>query len=293
MVHRGVTTAPSPGAANIGRRLTLSKNFRTLQDLSSEGFGNDVPAVGEIYLNGDPHCSGTLVANGIVLTAGHCVMPPRSCQYYPASSLTFVPDETVLPDYGNLTYAPYGYFQVVNTVTTQSWCDGDAGGDWAFMELAPDANGYQAGQYTGTWTIYQNISPIGRTWLAGYPGEGVFATPDYYSGYAQYHSDTTWDGDYISAGYAGFSSKPIILYRSSMTGGSSGGAVINQLSDGSWGIGGVINIGFLHQCPDNSCRAGQPNYTGPNYWGDWEGSVYFDSDISAFYQAMLSYFGLA
>jgi V8-like Glu-specific endopeptidase len=283
----GLQAVVSPGAGKVGRRATLPNNFRSLQGLTGEGFGSDIPAVGAILLDGQPHCSGSLVANGIVLTAGHCVWDPKAGQYYSPDRLSFVPDETVLTDYGNLPWQPYGTFQVINAVTTQAFAGGDEGGDWGFMELAPDASGYQAGQYTGTWSIYQNVSPLGRAWLAGYPGEGIFSEPSYYAGYAQYHTDSTWDTYYLPTGWNSETSKPIILWQSKMTGGSSGGAVIEQLSDGTWAIGGVINIGFLHQCPDNSCRG-----NGTDYWGDWQGSVYFDSDISGFYQAMLTSFGL-
>jgi hypothetical protein len=289
----GLQPTFSPGAGVVGRRATLPKNFRSLAGLNAEGFGNDIPAVGQIYVNGQPHCSGTLVGYGIVLTAGHCVWDLNAGNYYPLNSLTFAPDETVMLDYGNLPYAQYGEYSVVNAVTTAAFAAGDAGGDWGFLLLSPDANGVYPGQYTGTWSIYENINPLGRAWLAGYPGEGVFHTSDYYSGYAQYHSDTTWDGSYLPVGWKNVTSKPIILYQSKMTGGSSGGAVINQLSDGTWAVGGVINMGFTHQCLDNSCRAGQPNYTGDNYWSDWQGSVYFDSDIGGFYAAMLSSFGLS
>jgi hypothetical protein len=280
----GVETLALKGALAPGKRARLPKSWL---GLNGEGFGSDIAAVGAIWIGNEQHCSGTLVGVGIVLTAGHCIYDLTRGSYETPSLMTFAPGQSVLPDYGNLLWQPYGSFQVRDLITTSEFTNGDAGYDWGFMLLAPDANGYYPGQYTGTWPFYKNIDPIGRGWLAGYPSEGYWTRYDYYSGHAQYHADATWDGDLLLPGFRGLTNYHI-GWHSKMTGGSSGGPVIEQLQNGEWAIGGVINWLFTEQCLDNSCR-GTP---GLEYWSRWETSAYFNDGIEIFWHAALRYWGL-
>lgn len=244
-----------------------------------QGFLQTMTAVGQIWLGNEHQCTGTLVATGIVLTAAHCIY---SGGYYSPSQLTFAPGQYALADFGRIPYQPYGSWRVLDTFATAEYrSSGDFGRDWAFMLLGRDANGKFPGDYVGSWNMYHDINPIGHGYLVGYATEGIFRGFDYNNGNAQYHVNATWDSDISWSG-----SNWMIWWRSTMTGGSSGGPVFYEVSPGNWGIGGVINTLITHQCPDNSCRK-----TSTTHWSDWESSAYFDRGIISFWQQMLQAWG--
>src|SRR5262245_11696398 len=66
----GLASFASYGATLPGKTAHMP---RSPHGIIGEGFGASMPAVGAILLNGQGHCTGTLVARGIVVTAGHCV----------------------------------------------------------------------------------------------------------------------------------------------------------------------------------------------------------------------------
>ena len=273
---RAFDSVDSSAAWQPGRKVDTRRSFH---GLNGQGWTNPlIGAVGAIYYNDQQNCSGTLIARGIVLTAGHCLYEPGGAGFGNAN-YAFAPGQTWLEGY-NLPNHVYGYWYARKVWVSPGWLNGDSGVDWGMMELLPDANGNYPGDTVGSFVAQSDIfyNPGAHVYLAGYPGEGIFATPDLHNGLGQYFCDTTWDSWLIPPGHTGLpntGSNYYFAHQCSMVYGSSGGPVFVQLSDNSWVVGGVVNQGELEQCPaDNSCR-----FSGIPFYSRWVETAWFDSRL--------------
>lgn len=223
--------------------------------LNDQGFGPLIPAVGAIWSGNEQICTGTLIARGIVLTAGHCLWvndllaPQLGGTTYRGllPDIYFAPGQTWDDSFGlPLPSYPYGKWQAARWNVTSGWAQNDDGLDWGLIELLPDANGNYPGDFTGTFLAHTKIEygPGAHVYLAGYPSSGLFATDALHKGYGQYHCNSTWDGAWHHNFLANGSwTNWSMTHACTMNGGSSGGPVFVELSDGSWVIGGVISRG--------------------------------------------------
>lgn len=197
-------------------------------------------------------CSGSMLANGIVLTAGHCVY-----SNYPDG---YVADKTGFVGYYNSrTYfvvpgntwssgqptAPYGTWGVKNMWTTSDYARGLLGGDWGIIELSPNAQGRYPGDVgIGAFTATWNQPTIDDLYSIGYATAGVFGQPQYDLGNWQYFCETQWAPTTDSeSGVPSFGNYyGLVVQPCEETGGASGGPVFTDVN-GGWTIVGVNNRG--------------------------------------------------
>jgi V8-like Glu-specific endopeptidase len=211
-------------------------------------FFEKVPGSGSWWV-----CSASMIKPGIIATAGHCVSSGTGSWY---GSFQFVPGY-------RSGAAPYGVWASWSSATTTGeWFSGGGGvpngGDYALIVLNKNGSGYRIGDYTG-WLGWQYPSLVGKhVSVLGYPN-------NLDSGVINHRIDAQATSGSNNTG----------LWGSDMTGGSSGGAVVLNLS-----------AGYASSTPLPSDDGGNrlvsvvsygPIATDPNY----QGGAVFDSRFSS------------
>jgi hypothetical protein len=214
-------------------------------------------------------CSGSMIAKGLVLTAGHCV--------YSNYRDGDVGDNTGFVGYYNAaTYYVVPGNTLVNGQTTADYGTNDLmGGDWGIIELNPNAEGYYPGDYSGigTFTATWDQPTVDQLYSIGYPTAGAFSQAAYGLGNLQYFCNDTWSSatdaetDPVNFGnYYG-----MVVQPCGETGGASGGPVFTDVN-GGWTIVGVNN------------RAPEPDAQG---FGTYMLSYYFNDAFGALWNYVI------
>jgi hypothetical protein len=253
-----------------------SRSAASLPSTSTQGFlGANIRQVGKIWINGRGHCSGTLVARGVIVTAAHCLYTNPEVQREAAQGgvnkavgyllgqgeeLEFTPNSTyngsvpIIETYGldaQTVSATDGIWALVNSWVPQCFADNNMQCDIGFAELA-SSNGYYIGDTVGYWPIRTEMYiPLGVHYYdVGYPGAGVFSEQRNGYGNQQYYCDVaSWQGERFSepnvtSGVDNLATDNAAVTRGTTngcqhTGGASGGPVFLMMGDGSWVINGV------------------------------------------------------
>jgi hypothetical protein len=277
----GRLTYSGPALLDTKTKATRSPRSFRYQGFIKQGFAV-VPAVGALWLNGRQHCSGALVAMGVVVTAAHCLYNNAHLDGpdgYEQGTLTFAPGQTGFAGYPGLAHKQYGEWQAQNWWVPQGWANNDPGFDYAFVLLYPDAGGNYPGATIAGYDVYQNIRYSGsgdHVQLSGYPQEGIWTTYDFFGGVNQYYVEGTWDGLYQADTHG--ATNYMLAWSSTMTGGSSGGPIFVELADHRWVIGGVISQG--HLC------CGFVRGTATPYYADYQFSAYFNDGVGQFWRSV-------
>jgi hypothetical protein len=235
-------------------------------------------------------CSGSLIGNGLVLTAGHCVYSNQHdgadsttgegtgfVNYFDLRTYEIVPGEAGYTSDGS-PRGSYGTWSVKNMWTTSEYASVSLGGDWGLIELSPDANGNYPGPSTGTYNAIWSQPTIHELYSIGYPTAAGFGQAQYGFGYFQYHCNTVWDAQTDvwhdpTNPYNNYF--PMDISPCAETGGASGGPVFTDTDNngGNWTIVGVNNRG--------------PRVTGTQFSTDMM-SFYFDDNFGSFYNYVVS-----
>jgi len=80
--------------------------------------------VGKVIINGNYHCSGSVVGGNVVMTAGHCGFTKSG---FPAS-FTFIPQNSV-------TGKPFGQWKGYQQYATKGWASGNWNEDFMFVVM--------------------------------------------------------------------------------------------------------------------------------------------------------------
>jgi hypothetical protein len=215
-------------------------------------------------------CSATVISNGFILTAGHCVYNPDRRQYPFAAG--FIPGMT-WADASNRDsiQQPWGVWRACDRCwwVPQSFRDElQLGLDFAVLKLEPQ-NGQWIGQKVGSWSALTNIGygENSKLWITGYPSNGYWASAQGFHGRGQWACQVTIDGAYQveQSGYA-------LWAPCSMNQGASGGPWFVYLQDGRVVVGAVTS-----RCYDNTGNKCSPyaqhmlgTYLGSNFGEFWE-----------------------
>jgi hypothetical protein len=252
---------------------------------SEKGFTNAIPPVGKFFRNNlgrgvSSHCSGTLFANGLVITAAHCLY--ANAETAPEAGFTgyhiqhetlwFAADETFASDGGsdiNSASAPYNYLKVVNSWVPQCWAEGNPDCDYGVAELQPYSDGSYVGSYTHTFPLMWNYGAPASSqfYLFGYPASNAFAKAANGYGDRPYFCNDTYDAKVVQIG----STRELAAAECNATGGISGGPVFTKASDGNWYVVGVVNRGATQ----NTTGQLSPQQE----WNSW---VYWNSNFGSF-----------
>jgi hypothetical protein len=244
---------------------------------TSQGFlARTIRQVGKIWKNGRGHCTGTLIARGIILTAGHCLYVnaevaresnytlPQGYVLDQGDTLEFTPNsawngtvpilETDSAD-AETVYAPDHVWRITRSYVPQCFADNNMQCDYGLAELEPSSNGGYVGDDIGYWPIRTEMAiPLGAHFYdVGYSASGVFRTGRNGYGNAQYFCDVSWQGEYFSdanvtSGGGNLATDNLALTQNTYNGcqhmgGASGGPVFIEMSDGSWVVNGVNSSG--------------------------------------------------
>lgn len=225
-------------------------------------------------------CSGSMIARGLVLTAGHCVYSngpdgsPDSgfVNYYDLSTYRIAPGQ-YLDDTGQRVFA-HGVWTVKNMWTTGTYAGGSLGGDWGLIELNPDAQGGYPGDAVGTFNATWNQPTINHLYSTGYPLDGGFRQATYGSGNLQFYCDDVWSQSDAQTDASYGNSYAMLVNPCQETGGASGGPVFTDTANG-WTIVGVNN-----RSPDLADHNAS--------FGQYMISFYFDDDFGTFWNSVIA-----
>lgn len=237
--------------------------------LNWSGYLNGIPQVGKILSvtanGGGSGCTGTVVGRSLVLTAGHCVYTQGSGYH---KEIHFVPGAK---QSGTSYTMPSGRWDATRWWTPSGFRNGDWSLDFALIEIAPQ-NGVQIGDKLGWYGVSYGASAFssGRTYLAGYPSSGWFASEGR-NGFSQYACDSTYDANQqVGSGYRLWSG-------CFMNRGASGGPWFVPVN-GQWSVAGVTST-----CDgDNMIDA--THYCDP--WSNRLSTAYFNERILQFWNSV-------
>ncbi len=225
-------------------------------------------------------CSGSVIARGLILTAGHCVFSnqhdgtPHSgfVNYYDLTTYTVVPDNTLI---NGVNSAPYGGWSVKNMWTTSDYASsGGVGGDWGIIEVNPNAQGQYPGDVVGNLVATWNQPTIDQLYSTGYPASFGFALAQYGGGALQYFCDDVWSEKEDHESSAEFGTYYAMLIKPcEETGGASGGPVLTDTSTG-WTVIGVNNRG--------------PEPPSQNAFGTYMLSFYLEGRFGEFWDSVVN-----
>jgi glutamyl endopeptidase len=160
------------------------------------------------------HCTGWMIGDDTLITAGHCVYPRNGSAWYNSSEFTVWPGRD-----GNTT--PYGSCGVLSLHSVSGWTSSFQNGwDYGAMKLNCTV-GVNTGTYGFMWT---SASQNGTTtYNRGYSGDKAFGTQ--WASYDQIRVTQDRELFYLHDTAGGNSGGPVYTYDNSACGGPCGVAV--------------------------------------------------------------------
>eukprot|EP01121_Diplochlamys_sp_Union-15-3_P008410 TRINITY_DN222_c0_g1_i2.p1 TRINITY_DN222_c0_g1~~TRINITY_DN222_c0_g1_i2.p1 ORF type:complete len:234 (-),score=39.41 TRINITY_DN222_c0_g1_i2:94-795(-) len=169
-------------------------------------------------------CSGAIINNRVIATAGHCVHSGNG------DESGWYQNFVVIPDYRS-GIAPYSSWVATNVLTTYSWYYGGgfAGNDADFgLIVVADINGIRIGKRLGYFGYKTNNLVNNHVTMLGYPA----------------NLDAGEKMHQVNSAYKRLKSPNCVEYPSDMGGGSSGGPWVQDFGEPALGqsIIGYPNI---------------------------------------------------
>lgn len=153
--------------------------------------------------SGGARCTGWMIGNDTVATAGHCVHEGNGGSFYSTSSYEITPGYTG-------SSAPYGSCNATSLHTVNGWANSGRD-DYDYGAIKLDCNiGKTVGRFGYYWTSNGNALKR-RVKITGFPGDKPL---------------TMW----FSTGRVKVVQKRRVFYKNDTTGGMSGSAVYHRLS---------------------------------------------------------------
>ena len=186
-------------------------------------------AVGKLLFTGSDGarymCTGAVVNESLMLTAGHCVCGDGE----------FYSDFAFTPGYCHGS-TPYETWTMKDIVVLEEWYDDeDFRYDVAFVILNSDADGNNVGDYVGWLGFTAGLDPADESW-------DEYGYPNNLAGGEVLSRVTSAFGTYDKRG--GYSSNPTIGVGSNMLDGCSGGPWVRYDGTNGYEANGVNSYGY-------------------------------------------------